>query len=257
MVLNPDNLHNQVRALLEVVSGGAIESVDSPLATIAGAVLKREVDISSGDMPLSAFNVRLSQEHGTDGIPVISFPALGERTDVRNALTSAIESFVVSEAGLTSCIATAFRYVADEIIDNITEHADTPLGYLNASWDGAFLTVCIADGGKTIYGSYLDKSMEGITSDQAALHAAVLGVSTKNRPGAENRGFGISTSVDMVIRGLDSAMIILSGRGLLIRTRERNDFTELPEPIYMPGTLVCYTLPVQKEGFSIYDYIGG
>ena len=257
MVLNLDNLHSQVRALLEVVSGGATESVDSSLAAIARAVLESGADISSGDMPLSAFNVRLSQEHGTDGIPVISFPALGERTDVRNAITSAIESFVVSEAGLTSCIATAFRYVADEIIDNITEHADTPLGYLNASWDGAFLTVCIADGGKTIFGSYLDKSMEGITSDQAALHAAVLGVSTKNRPGAENRGFGISTSVDMVIRGLDSAMIILSGRGLLIRTRERNDFTELPEPIYMPGTLVCYTLPVQKEGFSIYDYIGG
>ena len=38
---------------------------------------------------------------------------------------------------------------------------------------------------------------------------------------------------------------------------ESVDFTELPEPIYMPGTLVCYTLPVQKEGFSIYDYIGG
>ena len=139
MVLNPDNLHNQVRALLEVVSGGATESVDSSLAAIARAVLEGEADISSGDMPLSAFNVRLSQEHGTDGIPVISFPALGERTDVRNAITSAIESFVVSEAGLTSSIATAFRYVADEIIDNITEHADTPLGYLNASWDGAFL----------------------------------------------------------------------------------------------------------------------
>lgn len=94
MVLNLDNLHNQVRALLEVVSGGAIESVDSPLATIAGAVLKREVDISSDDMPLSAFNVRLSQEHGTDGIPVISFPALGERTDARNAITSAIYDYI-------------------------------------------------------------------------------------------------------------------------------------------------------------------
>lgn len=73
----------------------------------------------------------------------------------------------------------------------------------------------------------------------------------------ENRGFGISTSSDMVTRGLDSTMIILSGRGLLIRTKERNDFTELPEPIYMPGTLVCFSMHVRKDGFTIYDYIGG
>lgn len=257
MVLNLDNIHEQLGALLQVVSGGAIESGDGPLAAIAGAVLKEKAEIASGDMPLSTFNVRLSQEHGTDGLPVISFPAMGERTDIRNAITSAIESFVVNESGLKSNIASAFRYISDEIIDNITEHADTPLGYMCASWDVAHVTVCVADGGKTIYGSYLDKSIEGIVSDQVALHAAVKGVSTKNRPGAENRGFGISTSADMIIRGLDSAMIILSGRGLLIRTSERNDYTELPEPIYMPGTLVCFTLPVQKEEFSIYDYIGG
>ena len=67
----------------------------------------------------------------------------------------------------------------------------------------------------------------------------------------------ISTSVEMIISGLDSAMVIMSGRGLLIRTKDRNDYTELPEPIYMPGTLVSFTLPVQKEGFTIYDYIGG
>ena len=174
-----------------------------------------------------------------------------------NAITSAVEDFLVQETGLSSNIATALRYVSDEIIDNITEHADTPLGYINASWDGEAVTVCIADGGKTIFGSYLDKQFDGIASDQAALHAAVTGVSTKNRPGAENRGFGISTSADMVIRGLDSAMVILSGRGLLIRNKERNDFTELPEPIYMPGTLMAFTLPVRKDGFIIYDYIGG
>lgn len=252
-----ENLNNHIRALLEAVSGRLVECHDSPLAAIAWAMRQGNAEIASGDMPLSAFNVLLSQGHGNDGLPVISFPAMGERTDIRNAITSAIEDFVVSEAGLMSNIATAFRYVTDEIIDNITEHADTDLGYLNALWDGMALTVCIADGGKTIYGSYLDKQFDGIASDQAALHAAVLGISTKNRPGAENRGFGISTSVEMIISGLDSAMVIMSGRGLLIRTKDRNDYTELPEPIYMPGTLVSFTLPVQKEGFTIYDYIGG
>lgn len=255
-MLNLSNLNQHLLALLKVVSKGTVEE-NSPLAEIAGAVLRGEAEIASGDMSLSAFNVQLSLCHGAERIPVISFPASGKRTDIRNAITSAVEDFVVAETQLDRHIAMALRYVSDEIIDNITEHADTPAGYFNASWDEESVTVCIADGGKTIYGSYLDRQFDNIDSDQAALHAAVSGVSTKNRPGAENRGFGISTSADMVIRGLDSMMIILSGRGLLIRNRERNDFTELPEPIYMPGTLVCFTLPIHNEGFTFYDYIGG
>lgn len=249
--------YQHLPGLFKTISGIITEGDDSPLATIAAAVLKRRAEIVPEDMPLSAFNVRLSQCHGTCSIPVVSFPASGEQTDIRNAITSAIEDFVAHETDLGSNIASAFRYVADEIIDNITEHADTDTGYLNAFWDSKAVTVCIADGGKTIYGSYLDRQFEGIGNDQTALHAAVSGVSTKNRPGAENRGFGISTSSDMVTRGLDSSLIILSGRGLLIRTKDRNDFTELPEPIYMPGTLVCFTMPVRKDSFTIYDYIGG
>lgn len=246
-----------IQILLRVVSGEVIDDCHSPLAAIARSVLDKHAEIASEEMSLSSFNVRLSQSHGTASIPVISFPASGERTDVRDAVTSAVEDFLVQETDLDGNIASAFRYVTDEIIDNITEHADTPSGYLNAFWDKDAITMCIADGGKTIYGSYLDRQFEGIGNDQTALHAAVSGISTKNRPGAENRGFGISTSSDMVTRGLGSTLIILSGRGLLIRTKERNDFTELPEPIYMPGTLLCFSMPVQKNGFTIYDYIGG
>lgn len=257
MVINGQNLNEQLLGLLRVISGGVVDGDGSPLVAIAGAVLRGEAEVASGDMPLSAFNVQLSLSHGGGSIPVISFPASSERTDIRNAITSAIEDFVVEEAAFDNNISTAFRYVVDEIIDNITEHADTPNGFFIATWDQNAVTVCIADAGKTIYGSYLDLQFEGIGSDQDALHAAVSGVSTKNRPGAENRGFGISTSVDMVIRGLDSTMVVLSGRGLLIRNRVRNDFTELPEPIYMPGTLVCFTMPIHKAEFTIYNHIGG
>ena len=257
MMLNSQFYNQQLRTLLAVVSGEIVEGEGSPLAAIAGAVFRGSADIASGDMPLSAFNVMLSLNHGADGIPVISFPASGERTDVRNAITSAVEDFVVQETKIEGNVAAAFRYITDEIIDNITEHADTPDGFITVSWNDYAVTVCIADGGKTIYGSYLDRKFDSIVNDQTALHAAVSGVSTKNRPGAENRGFGISTSADMVIQGLDSALIILSGRGLLIKDKEKNDYMELPEPLFLPGTLICFTLPIQKEGFTIYDFIGG
>ncbi len=257
MVLGTNNINLLLQDLMQVLSGNILESGNSLLADIASSVLRARAKIAAGNMSLSTFNVQLSLRHGTEHLPVVSFPASGKRTDARNAITSALEDFMVQETGLESNIATAFRYVVDEIIDNIAEHADTSTGYCNAIWDRKDVTVCIADGGKTIYGSYLDSQFEDISNDQIALHAAVTGVSTKNRPGAENRGFGISTSMDMVIRGLDSSMIMLSGRGLLIRNKDRNDFTELPEPLYMPGTLVCFTLPIRKDGFTIYDYIGG
>lgn len=257
MVLESKSINQQLLALIEVVTGKERKTKDAPIAAIAAAVLCRKAEIASEIMPLSAFNVQLSLSHGANGIPIVSFPASGGRTDIRNAITSAIEDFVASETDLDSNVSAAFRYITDEIIDNITEHADTSTGFLNVTWNSDVLTVCIADGGKTIYGSYLDRHFKGIGSDQAALHAAVSGVSTKNRPGAENRGFGISTSLKMIIRGLDSMMIILSGRGLLIRDEGRNDYTELPEPIYLPGTIVCFTLPIHKDGFNIYDYIGG
>lgn len=82
-------------------------------------------------------------------------------------------------------------------------------------------------------------------------------MSTKNLPGAENRGYGISTSADMIVRGMDSTLIMLSGRGLLFCDSRRNDFTELPEPIFMPGTLFCFTMPVSKPKFNLYNHIGG
>jgi len=108
-----------------------------------------------------------------------------------------------------------------------------------------------------VNGSYVDRNFDQIYSDQVALQAAVSGVSTKNLPGAENRGYGISTSADMIVRGLDSTIIMLSGRGFLLRDGKRNDFTELPEPIFMPGTLVCFSMPIEKDGFSLYNHIGG
>ena len=247
----------QLNTLFAAMVGGANVDSKSPLVCTGFAVMNHQPDIIADQIPLSTFNVLLSENHGKCRMPVVGFPTSSRNTDIKNSITSAIEDFVISESGLDTNIAQALRYIADEIIDNITEHADTTEGYVSAAWDGNSVTVCIADAGKTVYGSYVDGAFDQIYSDQAALQAAVSGLSTKNLPGAENRGYGISTSADMIVRGMDSTLIILSGRGLLFRDVLRNDFTELPEPIFMPGTLVCFTIPVHKPEFSLYKHIGG
>lgn len=247
----------QLNALFAVMVSGADVDTESALVRTGMTVLRHHPDIKAEEMPLSTLNVLLSENHGKGRVPVVAFPTGSKDTDIKNAITSAIEDFIISESGLCSNVAQGLRYIADEIIDNITEHADTGEGYVSACWDGKAVTICIADAGKTIYGSYVDGNFDQIYSDQVALQAAVSGVSTKNLPGAENRGYGISTSADMIVRGLDSMIIMLSGRGLLFRDSRRNDFTELPEPVFMPGTLVCFSMPIQKDGFSLYNHIGG
>ena len=254
---NKKGMIKQLNELFAVMASGADVDSESALVRTVITVLHRQPDIKADEMPLSALNVLLSENHGKGRVPVVAFPAGSKDTDIKNAITSAIEDFIISESGLSFNVAQGLRYIADEIIDNITEHADTTEGYVSAAWDENTVTVCIADAGKTIYGSYVDGNFDHIYSDQVALQAAVSGVSTKNLPGAENRGYGISTSADMIVRGLDSMIIMLSGRGFLLRDNERNDFTELPEPIFMPGTLVCFSMPIEKDGFSLYNHIGG
>jgi len=247
----------QLNNLFAAMVGGANVDSKSALVCTGIAVMHHQPDIIADKIPLSTFNVLLSENHGQCRMPVVGFPTMSRDTDIKNSITSAIEDFIISESGLDTNIAQALRYIADEIIDNITEHADTAEGYVSAAWNDNSVTVSIADAGKTVYGSYVDGDFDQIYSDQVALQAAVSGLSTKNLPGAENRGYGISTSADMIVRGMSSTLIILSGRGLLFRDVRRNDFTELPEPIFMPGTLVCFTMPVHKPEFNLYNHIGG
>lgn len=250
-------MKNQLNSLFACMISGAIVDTKSPLVRTGIAVRHSHPDIIANQMPLSTFNVLLSENHSSGSMPVVAFPALSKDTDVKNAITTAVEDFIISESCIENNLAQALRYIADEIIDNITEHADTEEGLICASWNNDSVTVCIADSGKTIYGSYVDGNFDKIYSDQVALQAAVTGMSTKNRPGAENRGYGISTSADMIVRGMNSNLVMLSGRGFLFRNINRNDFTELPEQIFMPGTLFCFEMPIHWPQFSLYNHIGG
>lgn len=51
-------------------------------------------------------------------------------------------------------------------------------------------------------------------NEAIALELANQGYSTKNLPKAENRGFGISTTKDLIVNGLGGAFFMLSGGAL-------------------------------------------
>ena len=84
------------------------------------------------------------------------------------------------------------------------------------------LFITIADCGKTIYGSYVDTNKyinEIGTNEAEALRIANEGFSTKDRPGAENRGYGISKSREMIVNGLRGAFFMRREQPFIGTTR--------------------------------------
>ena len=107
-----------------------------------------------------------------------------------------------------------------------------------------YIHICLADDGITVYGSYIraKKYLDQIDSEAEALKMANDGYSTKDLPAAENRGYGISTSKDMLVNGLGGAFFMLS--------------VNLPETIRWNGTVILMKIPVKvRDGFRCIDYI--
>lgn len=115
----------------------------------------------------------------------------------------------------------------------------------------------MADGGISIYGSYINanKFIDDINnSDVLAIKIAKEGYSTKDRPEAENRGYGLSSNIKMITQGLKGNLAIMSGNALYVSSV--NKLVELPQQLDWKGTLVLATIPVDMPPFfNFYDYI--
>ena len=144
-----------------------------------------------------------------------------------------------------------------ESIDNIIQHAQSERGYIFAQSfpQQGFLDICIADNGITLLGSYKTLPNNEIESDLEAIQAANRGISTKNRPNAENRGYGIITSKKMLVEGLSGSFIMLSGNALHLYNSEYRRFIETPTNIRWDGTVVALRVPYINKDFHYIHYI--
>ena len=109
-----------------------------------------------------------------------------------------------------------------------------------------------------------------IESDLEAIQAANRGISTKNLPNAENRGYGIITSKKMLIDGLGGSFIMMSGNarnlpGINLTTDwiyfEKGHWVGIKGNL--PGFLPCGqgirgqngTIRAKTQGIQITDHI--
>lgn len=118
------------------------------------------------------------------------------------------------QLGFTEKERTPLTYLIDELTNNINDHSFAEYGSIFAQFypSKKYLDVCICDLGIGILKSYLNNG-EYLNSHAEAIKLAISGVSTKDRP--EARGFGISTSLEMLVNGLNGRFFLWSGDALL------------------------------------------
>jgi anti-sigma regulatory factor (Ser/Thr protein kinase) len=209
------------------------------------------------DMRSSEFLARMEVYARKNFVPIVNFPASARNDDDKNAILSTVESIIERQLGLTSNIVTGLKYMIGESIDNITEHSESERGYIFAQAypQKRYLDVCIADTGITLLGSYRKQKDNEIESDLEAIQAANRGISTKNLPNAENRGYGIITSKKMLVEGLGGHYVMLSGKAIHLKSRELDKFLLLPEQIRWEGTIIAFRIPYNNNTFNYVNYL--
>ena len=139
----------------------------------------------------------------------------------------------------------------------MNEHSKGKYGYIFAQYlkkEGS-IDLVIADDGITIYGSYINsgKYLDEIGTDEAkALKMATEGKSTKNMPDAENRGYGISSSKEMLVDGLKGSFFILSGGAFHRHDANENISVKLPPVVNWNGTIILMRIPINVP--NDFDY---
>lgn len=190
-------------------------------------------------------------------MPLLKFLASERDSDERMMILTAVENLLIKQASLPSNIVSGLKYMIGELTDNISEHSHSEYGYIIAQCyqSSGYVDICIGDTGRTLLGSYRDNGINDVDNDVKALMSAVSGTSIKNYPGAENRGFGISTSRNMIANGMGGQYLMLSGSAVYIKTKEHEGCMTIPHGIRFNGTIVALRIPYNNKDFTYLRFI--
>lgn len=191
-------------------------------------------------------------------IPLCSFAMTNSNKD---KFGTVVQRIITKQANIQSGGVSSLSYLISELFDNIYEHSQSKNGYVFSQYleREGYIDLCIADTGITIFNSYRNAQLyqEDIgESEVEALMLANEGYSTKNRPEAENRGYGISTSKKMLVEGLKGAFFMLSGGAFHRYENGTNDYIDLEGQFYWHGTIILLRIPtLMPKGYNYIDYL--
>lgn len=191
-------------------------------------------------------------------IPICSIDANADNID---QWQSFLQTIIQKQTRYGNRMTNPIAYTLSELICNVTQHAKSKKAYLFSQYleREQSLCICIADNGIGIYASYVEtqKYLDIIGQDEAiALKMANEGFSTKDLPDAENRGFGISRTKNMLVKGLGGSFFMLSGSAFHRFNVQGSNYINLPKSINWNGTIVLLRIPlIPNKNFNFYNYI--
>ena len=191
-------------------------------------------------------------------IPVCQFDLCKSNID---ALQTILQRVIEEQSCADSKITTPLSYFLGELICNMNQHSKGTYGYIFSQYlkSENSIDVVLADDGITVYGSYVRtrKYLDKIIDNEAeALRLANEGYSTKDLPESENRGFGISTSKEMLVDGLKGSFFMLSGGAFHRHDLNGSAFIKLPKSINWTGTIILMRIPTNiPPEFNYMKYI--
>lgn len=112
----------------------------------------------------------------------------------------------------------AISYFISELSDNIVDHSGLDRGWLSFQYYANYNVIdfCISDSGMGFLNAYKSYTGENdyshINTHADALDSVIKGFSTKH---VNERGFGVHTSREMLVKGLKGHFLLLSGDALL------------------------------------------
>lgn len=191
-------------------------------------------------------------------IPIVSFQtdASSDTTIMRENILSAISQLLKNQLKFSGSEIQPLAYFLGELTDNIIEHANTNEGYVFAQYypNSNYLDLCICDGGRGILRSFIENPKFNPKDEAEAIQLALSGNSTKDR--AEARGFGISTTRDMLVNGLRGKLFFWTGNTTFTQTVNNEAIVKIDGNGYFQGTFIALRLPTIMPGsFDFYKFI--
>lgn len=189
-------------------------------------------------------------------LPIIKFGTGSSRENItiRNNLISHIGSMIRKITGINTNYYAGISYLLSELTDNIVDHSRFDHGWMSFQYypSEGFMDICLGDTGIGILGSYQqysgEKDFSGIRNNLDAVEAMIQGDSTKS---VKERGFGVHTSREMLVKGLNGTFVFISGNALL------HNYKLVDFGCESTGTLAFIRIPCvnQNERFNVYDYV--
>ncbi len=184
-------------------------------------------------------------------IPIVKFPT-HERS--REDCINTICELIKAQTNLKGQLYQALSYFVSELSNNIADHSKIEWGIMAAqSYPKlGFIDVTFADHGIGLRECYISSGRYMPESDTKAIDLAMNGVSTKEH--AVSRGFGLSTSKSMLVKGLEGKFVFWSGKGIFIETSKNSSILEV-ESGYS-GCFIAIRLPLATSNrFQFYDFV--